>query len=95
MKRIAWILPALALWAQAAVAGEYVMRVDGLACPFCAYGVEKKLKRLEGVRAVDVDLDRGLVTVEVADGVRLDEARIETLIRDAGFTYRGTVAEPQ
>jgi len=23
----------------------YKLRVDGLACPFCAYGVEKKIKR--------------------------------------------------
>jgi len=95
MKRIFFWTLALALWAQAALAGEYVMRVDGLACPFCAYGVEKKLKRLEGVKGVDVDLDRGLVTVEVENGVILPDERLRELFRDAGFTYRGTVARPQ
>ncbi len=94
MKRILFVL-ALALGAQTALAGEYVMRVDGLACPFCAYGVEKKLKRLEGVKDVDVDLDRGLVKVEVQDGVTLPDERLRKLFRDAGFTYRGTVARPQ
>ena len=24
-------------------AAEYVLSVDGLACPFCAYGIEKRL----------------------------------------------------
>ena len=48
-----WILAmAMALiWNVAAFAAgtEYQLRVDGLACPFCAYGIEKKLKKTEGV----------------------------------------------
>ncbi len=77
--------------AQAAWAGalEYRMRVDGLACPYCAYGIEKKLKAIEGVETVDVDLERGLVVVKTREDLELSDTRLETLFRDAGFTYRG------
>ncbi len=34
----------------------YKLRVDGLACPFCAYGIEKQLSKLEGVERIDVDI---------------------------------------
>lgn len=43
---------------------HYEMRVDGLACPFCAYGIEKKLKAIDGVSDIKVDLDKGLVSVK-------------------------------
>lgn len=78
------------IWSVAAFAAgtEYRMRVDGLACPYCAYGIEKKLKAIEGVEKIDVDLNAGLVTVDVAEGVELTEAQMKTLFRDAGFTFR-------
>lgn len=37
-----WILSALALPAWSAET-RYELRVDGLACPYCAYGIEKKM----------------------------------------------------
>lgn len=92
MKR--WILMsavALALtWAGSAFAGEaYRLRVDGLACPFCAYGIEKKLSSLDGVEAVDVDLKDGAVLVTMKDGASLDEAAAKQAVKDAGFTLNG------
>ena len=79
------------LWlSQAAFAAglEYQMRVDGLACPYCAYGVEKKLKAIDGVEKVHVDLDKGLVTVDVKEGTELTDAQMQQLFQDAGFTFR-------
>ena len=81
----------LILWlSQVALAAgtEYVVRVDGLACPYCAYGVEKKLKAIDGVEKVQVDLDKGLVTVDVKDGTELTEPQMRQLFQDAGFTFR-------
>ncbi len=46
-------LLAFAAGTQAQVT-SLTVSVDGLACPFCAYGVEKKLKRVEGVKSIDV-----------------------------------------
>ncbi|GMR18220.1 MAG: hypothetical protein BMS9Abin33_0626 [Gammaproteobacteria bacterium] len=67
---------------------RYEMRVDGLACPFCAYGIEKKLKAVEGTSDISVDLDKGLVKVNIAEGKELTEAQVKKLFQDAGFTYR-------
>jgi copper chaperone len=78
----AWSLAVLAAGTQ------YVMRIDGLACPYCAYGIEKKLKAVDGVEKIDVDLNKGLVTVNVADGVDLSDEQMTRLINDAGFTFR-------
>lgn len=41
----------------------YKLRVDGLACPFCAYGVEKQLNTIKGVQRIDVDIASGAVSV--------------------------------
>lgn len=89
MKRYFGLL-LLLLWSLTALAAgaQYVMRVDGLACPYCAYGIEKKLKQIDGVEAIDVDLDRGLVTVNVRDDVKLEDAQMKQLFQDAGFTFR-------
>ncbi len=74
-----------AAWAAGA---QYVMRVDGLACPYCAYGVEKKFKAIDGVKKIDVNLDKGIVTVDVADGVEFTDEQMKKLFEDSGFTFR-------
>ena len=73
---------------------RYQMRVDGLACPYCAYGIEKHLKEIAGVEKIEVDLDNGLVIVNVASGVTLGETQMTKLFTDAGFTFRSMLAEP-
>jgi len=65
----------------------YSIRVDGLACPYCAYGIEKKLNELDGVKFIDMDLDTGIVTVE-SYGVKLNDKQLKQLFQDSGFTYR-------
>jgi len=89
--KIRMLITLFSLWLSQVVlaAGlEYQMRVDGLACPYCAYGVEKKLKAIEGVEKVHVDLNKGLVTVDVKAGTELTEAQMKQLFQDAGFTFR-------
>lgn len=66
----------------------YSLRVDGLACPYCAYGIEKKLNKIKGVRFMDMNLDKGIVSVEAKE-VQLDDAMLEQLFTDSGFSYRG------
>lgn len=87
------LMLAVALAAQAAGV-RYEMRVDGLACPYCAYGVEKKLKAIEGVERVDVDLEKGLVVVDAREGVVLTDEQMRKLMQDAGFTFRGMRVAP-
>jgi len=78
-----------------ATSTHYEIRVDGLACPYCAYGIEKKLTAIDGVKNLNVDLENGLVSVDVSDGVVLTEADMKQLFEDAGFTYRSmTTSHP-
>ncbi len=67
----------------------YELRIDGLACPFCAYGIEKKLGAIEGVERIDVDIRAGNVTVTTADGATFDETTAKQAIEAAGFSLRG------
>ena len=89
---IKWLIGASLLFATVnglmAATTIYSIRVDGLACPYCAYGIEKKLNQIDGVRFIDMDLDKGIVTVESHD-VKLEDNQLEQLFRDSGFTYRG------
>jgi len=75
-------------------ADAYVVRVDGLACPFCAYGIEKQFSSLPGVTGTDVNLANGVVIVHVKPGTHLDQAQIAKTVKDAGFTLKQVVSTP-
>ena len=85
----------LSLPAEAGVKSVAV-KVDGLACPFCAYGVEKKLKKVEGVENLKIDIDAGKVTLNVKPDVRLAAASdkqglvagVKKAVIEGGFTPR-------
>ncbi len=47
---------------------KYVLKVKGLTCPFCAYGLEKKLKKVKGIESVSIDLEKDQATVLVKEG---------------------------
>ncbi len=70
---------------------QYVLRVDGLACPYCAYGVEKKLKALDGVigDSLQIRLNEGVVRFIAKEQTKFTEPELGKLINDAGFTLRG------
>lgn len=74
--------------ALAAAAG-YRIEVAGLACPFCAYGVEKKLNALDGVDRVDTSIREGVVIIVMEEGATLDESTVRQAVEDAGFTLDG------
>jgi mercuric ion binding protein len=60
--------------------------VNGMACPFCAYGVEKKLKKVEGVKSIDIDIQKGIAILTVKDGGSINIAQVPGAIEDSGFT---------
>lgn len=75
-------------------AGERItLRVDGLSCPFCAYGLEKKLKSLKGVSNLNIKVNDGVVTLDVKSGVKLTEDHLKKAVKDAGFTLRNIKRE--
>lgn len=73
----------------------YHVHVNGLACPFCVYGLERSLSKLQAVQSVSVSLKTGLIQIVTDDGAALDEAEIRETIKDAGFTVESfALAEP-
>jgi len=72
----------------------YTLQVDGLACPFCAYGIEKQVQAIEGVAAVETEIKTGTVTITMVAGATLTEAAARKAVEDAGFTFRG-LSPPQ
>ena len=66
----------------------YTLTVDGLACPFCAYGLEKHINALEGIESIEIDIDEGTILVTMAEGAEIDEADLRQAVNDAGFTLR-------
>lgn len=37
----------------------FEVQVDGLGCPFCAYGLEKKFKEFKGIKDIAIDIETG------------------------------------
>lgn len=73
----------------------YKMRVDGLVCPYCAYGIEKKFKQIDGVNAIDVDVQNGIVSLCAGENVKFTDEQLKQLFTDSGFTYRSMEKQEQ
>ena len=80
------------LWSKDIFADKlYVLQVDGLSCSFCAYGLEKKLERTEGIKSVKISLNEGKVFVKVADD--FEPQKLKEIVEDSGFSLRKIWAE--
>ncbi len=97
--KVGWIMKILgsiifALFLGAAVAGAqeaksvYKVYVDGLSCPFCTYGIEKKFSKVKGVEKIDIDLKTGTTIITMAPGKTLDKTTARKTVEAAGFTLR-------
>lgn len=73
---------------QQELKGIIKVNVDGLSCPFCAYGLEKKLKKMEGVTKIEIDVPNAFALLTIADGKSVSEELIRDKVKDAGFTAR-------
>ncbi len=65
------------------------VHVDGMACPFCAHNIEKRMKTLEGVdteTAFTVSVEKGLADLAWKQHVEFDPDAVRDQIRRAGFT---------
>jgi copper chaperone CopZ len=67
---------------------QAVIRVDGLACPFCAYGLEKKIGQMEGVADYDVDLKTGNVILGLSENSKLNLQDVKAAVKESGFTFK-------
>ena len=65
---------------------ETRVEVNGMSCPFCAFGVEKKLAEVKGVAEVRVGMKRGRADLIAVDGESIDVSMVPEAVRKAGFT---------
>ena len=88
MKKLFTIALLTMFWSGVSFAGDthYQLQVNGLACPFCAYNIEKNVGKLDGIKDVKANLKEGLVSVLVAEGKTLSEEVVRQTITNAGFT---------
>ncbi len=66
------------------------IRVDGLSCPFCAYSLEKQLKKVDGTGDVAIEVNDGIADLTARDGQSIGVEQLYDAVRKAGFTPRGT-----
>ena len=68
--------------------GTVKVQVDGLSCPFCAYGLEKKLKKMDGVTKIEIDVENAFALLTIEEGKKVSDEVIRQKVKDAGFTAR-------
>ena len=87
-RHIATVALALAVLCTSTLASvdRVFLQVKGVACPFCVYGIEKNLKKVPGVAAVEMTIRTGVVRISLQPGTPLDAAALEEAITMAGFT---------
>ncbi len=57
----------------------------GMSCPFCAYGVQQKLKKLDGVTELEVVLETGLAALRLEEDADISNELLQKTVKDAGF----------
>ena len=92
------LLTAMAVSMLPAVGGEALgqvhrvtVQVDGLACPFCVFNVEKRVKAMRGLdhkAPITTSIEAGVATFAWKPNVEFNPEAVRKAIREAGFTPR-------
>lgn len=65
------------------------LRVNGMTCPFCAYGIEKKLRNIDGVQEVEVLFDEGILRLTLAPDNKATTRDLDSAVKKSGFKLSG------
>lgn len=68
---------------------KVVIKVEGLYCPFCSYGLEKQVKKIKGFKSVQINIKDGTAEIEFKPDAKVSEKSILTAVDDAGFDLGG------
>lgn len=82
---------------------QYTIKVDGLGCPFCAYGLEKKFKEFKEIKDIAIVMETGEFTFTYPASDPLSIATVAAQVEKAGYTpvmvkivrFDGTVEEQE
>lgn len=64
------------------------LTVFGMDCAPCAHAIHVSMKGIQGVNAVDVDLNTGLVTIKLAPGNNAAMREFNQAVEKNGFTHK-------
>lgn len=73
----------------AASRDEVVIKVNGMFCPFCTFGIEKWLNKLPEVENVSTDLEAGEAIAVLKPEAEFIREHFADAIKRAGFTHSG------
>ncbi len=77
------------------LAQEIFIRVDGASCPFCAFGLEKRLGLIEGVAHVRIEMRAGEAIITLKKRAQISEQVLRRAVEEAGFTPREIIFPPK
>ncbi|MCC6574765.1 MAG: heavy-metal-associated domain-containing protein [Planctomycetes bacterium] len=63
----------------------YTVVVTEMCCAGCGKSVAAKIKKIDGVANVAVDVEKGTVTITMNEGKTIDKAAIETALKGTDF----------
>ncbi|MFP2995067.1 heavy-metal-associated domain-containing protein [Spongiivirga sp. MCCC 1A20706] len=94
------VVPAMNMNAQKSF-DQFEVQVDGLGCPFCAYGLEKKFKEFKGIKKVKINIETGDFSFNYPAEKVLSLDDVAMQVEKAGYTpitgkvtrYDGTIQE--
>jgi len=92
MKKISLILAMVIALTTNAQITKVSLRASGLTCSMCSNSINKALKTIDYVKAVDTDLKTYTFDVVFKPGAVVDLDRIKTKVENAGFTVSALVA---
>lgn len=62
------------------------VQVDGLGCPFCAYGLEKKFKEFKGIDDIAIDIETGDFSFTYPADKKIAMKAVLDQVSKAGYT---------
>ena len=62
------------------------VQVDGLGCPFCAYGLEKKFKEFKGIDDIAIDIETGDFSFTYPIEKSISMKAVLEQVKEAGYT---------
>lgn len=72
---------------------KFTITVEGLGCPFCAYGLEKKFKEVQGVKNIKIDIETGLMTFTADASKNLKLESVDRQVDKAGYSAKAIKIE--
>jgi copper chaperone CopZ len=67
---------------------EVIIQIDGITCNLCAAGIERSLRRVDGVSSVTIAMQDGAAAVRLKPGAAFDAEKLRAAVKSAGHTAR-------